>query len=201
VVFGGVTGATSAVKSVTLINKTKTMLPLSVSASGDFQIVAGGAAEVSDAAASVCGASLAPRARCAVKLTFTPSAFGTLRGFLMADGLSLAKLSGTGAHGPIGISPKSLNFKKVAVGTPSTKTVTLTNDNPVGLVIDGIGIQGDAADYSASQNCVETIPSGGTCQITVSFTPGSKGTKKAKLLITDAAAGSPQKASLSGTGQ
>jgi hypothetical protein len=121
----------------------------------------------------------------------------------MVDGLAMSQLSGNGVHGAIGISPKSLNFPgRVPIGQTRTKTVTLTNKNPVGLVVSAI-LPTDQFDFSASQNCVGTLGTGpnATCQITVTFKPVAPGKKTARLGIADAAGSGSQEVSLSGTGK
>ena len=89
------------------------------------------------------------------------------------------------------------------VGQSSSLPVTVTNIS--GAVVDitapGIAIVGAAAgDYSQTNDCGSSIDAGKSCTITVKFTPTKIGARNATLEINDNGGGSPQKASLSGTG-
>src|SRR5207247_5787 len=51
-----------------------------------------------------------------------------------------------------------------------------------------------------TNDCGPSLSPSSSCSVTVKFTPASTGTLTASLTITDNASGSPQTASLSGTG-
>lgn len=104
--------------------------------------------------------------------------------------------------GGVGLSPTSLDFGSVVVGSPSAaQTVTLTNRGAVALNISGIVVSGDFALVGTT-----TCPSGGTvvagasCVIDVTFAPTATGNRTGAITITDDAPGSPRVVSLSGTG-
>jgi len=108
-------------------------------------------------------------------------------------------------------STSSLTFAAQKVGTSSQpQTVTLTNigADDLFLTSNSITITGGAAgDFSQTNNC-PVSPAGltpklvppQTCNINVTFTPTRTGTRKAVLTITDNGYKSPQKVSLTGTG-
>ena len=65
------------------------------------------------------------------------------------------------------------------------------------LNITGISTAGD---FTQTNNCGGSLGVGASCSITVSFTPSAAGTRAGSLLVADNAPGTPQAATLSGTG-
>src|SRR5262249_34977236 len=111
-----------------------------------------------------------------------------------------ASLSGTGAAAvPVaGLSPTSLTFGSQTVGTTSAaQGLTLSNTGTAALAISGIATSGD---FAQTNNCGTSLAAGANCTINVTFTPTATGARTGTLSVTDNAAGSPQTASLSGTG-
>ena len=100
------------------------------------------------------------------------------------------------------LSASSLAFGTQTVGRSSaSQTVTLTNTGTAALTFSSSYLSGAAtADFSKSTRCAASIPPGGTCTITLTFTPSVAGARTATLYLSDSAPGSPQKVSLSGTG-
>lgn len=99
----------------------------------------------------------------------------------------------------IQLNPAGLVFPAQSIGTPSQpQTVTLTNgDNSV--TFNGIALMGaNPGDFVETTTCGGTLVPGGHCTITVTFTPLAPGIRKASVMITDDAAGSPQVISLNG---
>jgi uncharacterized delta-60 repeat protein len=107
-----VLGTTSTAKVVTLTNTGAGTLNISnVSINGDFTI-----------ASKTCGMTVAPGAGCTVNVTFTPTLIGVRHGTLtFTDNAPTSPqtvpLTGTGTQ--ISLSPVSLNFATVAVGSTS----------------------------------------------------------------------------------
>ena len=100
----------------------------------------------------------------------------------------------------VGLSPKKINFGKVPAATQTNpQTVTLTNKGNVDLAAPVVGVTGTGFS-PGSNGCTSTIHPTGTCQVSVTFKPPSKGKFKGLLTFTDAAAKSPQKVKLSGVG-
>ncbi len=99
------------------------------------------------------------------------------------------------------LTPASLQWSSpVKVGTTSgAKTVTLTNTGIGTLLINGITTAGDFAKKSTT--CQSALPAGGSCVISVVFTPRKTGLRIGRLTFKDNAAKNPQGLSLSGTGQ
>lgn len=180
-------GSTSAAKTVTLKNDNpSTALSIGVSTNGDYAVASGG----------TCGASLAGGASCTVDLTFKPHQNGTINGELtVTDGVSLSPLvvgmSGSGTGGvanPLSFTPATLSYTNAVVGTTTPKTVTVKNTSASSVTISSISASGD---YTSS-GCVTTLTSGGTCTLTVNFTPSTSGTIKGAIALTDTTSVSPE---------
>ncbi len=96
------------------------------------------------------------------------------------------------------VSPKSLAFGSLAVGTTSaTKTVTLTNSGSGVLSIGSITASGDFAQTS---NCGGSLAAKSNCTVNVTFNPSVAAAITGALTFADGVATSPQVVKLTGTG-
>ena len=96
------------------------------------------------------------------------------------------------------LTPSSINFGHQKVGTQSgPRVATLTNGTSVTLHLSSISATGD---FSQTNNCGVSVGPGGSCSITVTFTPNTSGTRVGTLTVVDDAPNSPQTVSLSGYG-
>jgi hypothetical protein len=197
VTFGGeAVGTSSPPQNVTLTNTQNvtlniTSITFTGTNSGDFSQT------------NNCGSSLGPNGTCTISVTFTPSALGTRTAVLNAndDGPNspqTASLTGTGVT-PVTLSPTSLSFGNVLIGTNSSKAVTLSNNQSVPLTNINVSISGSAA-YTQVNTCGTGIPANSQCSITVTFAPTSSGTQTGTVNISDSASNSPQTVSLTGSG-
>jgi uncharacterized repeat protein (TIGR03803 family) len=102
----------------------------------------------------------------------------------------------------VSLSPTRLDFGNQTVDISSVpQVVTLTNTGNINLNITSIKIAGtNSGDFSQTNNCGKVVPPNGTCDITVTFTPSTTGTRNAAVSITDNAPGSPQSVPLTGVG-
>jgi hypothetical protein len=156
------------------------------------------------------GATVTPTSTCAVNVTFTPSATGPRSAMLnFADNAAgspqAVGLSGNGATALVGLGPTSgLSFGGQLLNSPSTAQVaTLTNNGTVNLSVTKVAISGtNASEFAVSaDNCTgQNIAPNLTCTVNVTFTPAAMGVRSASISFTDDATGSPQAASLTGTG-
>jgi hypothetical protein len=185
------TGTTSAAQSVTVTNSNSTAAAVSsISTSGDF------------AQTNNCGSSIAANGSCTVNVTFSPTATGTRTGSLTinAGGLTnTVSLSGTGtAPGPVlSANPAGLSFPGTLVGSSAaTQTVTVTNSGTTAASVSGVAVTGD---FSQTNNCT-SIAVGGSCTVTVTFTPTAGGTRSGTLTVNSNANNSPLTVGLSGNG-
>ena len=195
--FGQVTSGQSAAQTFTLTN---------TSATGSLTI-----RRVTSpppfAAATTCGGTLLPGAKCTVTITYTPTnqvATGTAlppssndAGALTIESDAASSpdvLNLTGQAGPVAVgapttptlvstfslSQGSLSFPVTTVGNVSpAQNLTLTNTGTVALNISAIST---SADYTASSTCTTILPAN-TCLITVSATPQTPGPHIASLEI------------------
>jgi hypothetical protein len=186
-------GASSPGQALTLTNSGAAPLTISsIIASGDFS------------STSDCGSTLAVAAHCQVDVTFEPTAAGERLGTLsFTTNASVVPqvipLSGLGGGPGARLSPTALTFTGQAVGSlSSAQTVTLHNTGNAALAIASIAVSGD---FAQTNTCASSVAAGGSCAISVTFTPTAGGSRSGTLTITDNAADSPQAVSLTGTGQ
>ena len=102
------------------------------------------------------------------------------------------------------VSPAVVNFGSLAIGSTSDPmTVTVTNSTPSIVNIASVTISeaGSSVDFhQTSTTCASTLAVGASCTVQVTFQPTAAGPLSASVEVTDDAAGSPQSATLSGTG-
>jgi sugar lactone lactonase YvrE len=154
-----------------------------------------------------CGSSLAASATCTITVTFTPASAGSLSAAIsVADNATgspqSATLTGTGTAPQAVLSPNPLAFPNTLVGTPATALpMTLSNPGTAALTITSISVTGtNASSFGETNNCGSSLAAGATCTITVTFTPASAASLTAAISVADNATGSPQSATLTGTG-
>jgi hypothetical protein len=155
---------------------------------------------------NTCGTSVPARGSCTITVTFTPTASGKQTGTVTItdsaiNSPQIIALTGYGRL-PVTVSPLTLSFGTVIVGTTSTaKSVTVTNNMKTTLTISAIGFTGaDPADFAQTNTCGSSLGAGAQCTVSVTFTPKAAGARTARLSITDTASTSPQSVSLTGTG-
>jgi Abnormal spindle-like microcephaly-assoc'd, ASPM-SPD-2-Hydin len=148
--------------------------------------------------------TLAPGDSYTFGIVFSPSSTGAVsgmfRGLSSGNGVLIGiPLTGTGtAAGQLTISPASINFGNVTVGTSSTKTGT--------LAATGASVTISSADSSSSEFVLSgmsfpsTIAAGQSASYSMTFTPQSSGAASATLSFVSNASNSPTVQSLSGTG-
>ncbi|MFI9387923.1 choice-of-anchor D domain-containing protein [Kutzneria sp. NPDC052558] len=107
--------------------------------------------------------------------------------------------SGSGGTGTtLSVAPSSLTFASQAVNTTSpAQSVTVTNTGATAATISGITASGD---FAQANTCGTSIAAGGSCTVTVAFTPTASGTRVGTLTITSNASNSPTTVALTGTG-
>src|SRR5215813_4599453 len=201
-------GTTSTSQTVTLRNTGSGILNItSISFAG-----AGGGADY--AQTNTCGAQLTPQGgakdNCTITVTFAPTAGGSRPDLIQivddsANSPQTVALSGTGVavQGTMQLSPSTLDFGSVAVGTTSAaKTVTLTNSSSqFTLTISSIAIANAA--FKQTNNCPvspATLAANASCTVQVTFAPTAAATATSSLTVTGVAANSPQSINLTGIG-
>jgi len=154
---------------------------------------------------TTCGSTLAAGSVCTVSVVFAPTSSGNVSGTLVFTNNGPASpqtLTLTGLGTFVQLTPASLSFGSVPVGTTSpAKKITLANKGTAALSISSISLIGaDPGDYAQTNNCGSSVGAGKSCTISVTFTPSQTGTRTASVSVSDGDAGSPQVATLTGTG-
>jgi len=184
-------GTTSQPQTVLLRNMGSSPLTISsIKASGDF------------AESDTCGTSVSAAGSCTFSVTFSPIADGTRSGSILiqddaAGSPHVINLDGDGSGAVVALTPASLAFTSLAVGTSSAaQTVTLANNGNVAFSISSILITGD---YRETNNCPSALPASSSCTLSIVFTPTLTGTRPGTLTISDSAVGSPSTVGLTGS--
>lgn len=154
-----------------------------------------------------CGSSVAAGSSCTISVIFTPAASGSRAASLaIADNATGSPqpiaLTGTGTVSAASVSPSSLTYGSLSVGTTSAaQIVTLSNTGNGALSVTSISFSGtNGTDFSETNNCGASVPASSSCTISVVFTPAAAGSRVASLAIADSATGSPQCIAISATG-
>lgn len=203
--FGQVlAGTSSGSQSVTVTNNgggpvTISSIALSGGGSGDFG---------QSHNCPLSPSTLASGANCTINVTFAPGAGGPRRATLSvthdAPGSpNRVTLAGLGAA--VGASSTSLTFLGQQVGTPSApQTVVLTNHGSAPVSFFDVAVIGfNSGDFAPTGNCPispATLTGGGTCTVSVVFTPSDTGARSGLLLMSHDGGASPLSVTLAGTG-
>jgi len=201
-----ITGTTSAVQTVTYqkINAgSVTVNSMSIAGSdpADFTI----------SSQTCVGKTLTPNNNsCLINIEFTPQAVGLRTAQLVINDDAtgsprVVPLSGTGTPAAplICVGPSgSLVFSNTPVGVSSApQTLTLTNCGTAALVVSNVTFSTTSNDFSVVQTCTGgPIAPGGTCTLTVTFTPAAPGVRQAALIITNSSSINPVTINCRGTG-
>jgi len=187
------------------VNTSSASQTLTLTSTGFGPLSIGGFAVTGDfSQTNNCGTTLASGANCSVFIVFTPTVRGNRSGTITLNSNAVGSapttnLTGAGVAPVASLSLTSLSFSSQLVNTSSgSKQVTLSNSGDVSLNISGISINGD---FTETNNCPSSLAKGANCNINVTFTPVSSGSRTGLLSISDdSLGGGPQTVNLSGTG-
>lgn len=209
------TGFTSPTQSIVFQNTGNTAFGIS-------SVVLGGA-NSGDFAIPSLGCPIAPTlfqpfTGCFIGLTFTPTATGTRTATVTITDAAPGSprtitLSGKGVAPvqALEITPPNIAFPPQVNTTTSSSispTILLSNTGTSSVNVASITLGGtNPGDFAIVNSCptgagssLPAGPFGNTCTVSVSFTPTATGARKATVIITDSAPGSPTTINLSGTG-
>jgi hypothetical protein len=198
--FGGVTLNTTASLDLTITNPGTAPLHLS----GPPTIVGGGFA-VSDPN-SCASTPIAPNGgTCIVVVGFSPTAAVDYSATLSVpsdatDVPATVSLTGSGGIATISLSPTSLAFGPVRVGSTASDAVTITNTGDGMLNISLAGVTGAGFSRDAPACLFNPIAPAGTCVVTVMFTPASLGPLVGEFSLGSNAPPGTHTVALTGTG-
>jgi len=192
-------GTTSAPQSLAITNHGQTALSISSLALGGndpqaFVIQHDGCT----------GSALIAGAMCSVSIVFSPSLIGQYSATLAvndssSDSPQNVLLTGIGIGPEVTFSNYNLVFTPQSVGTTSpSQSSVLTNSGTAALNI--VGIASTLSDFTQTNNCASTIAPGGSCTITITFSPTNAGVRSGAVQVSDNAPGSPQEIEMAGTG-
>jgi hypothetical protein len=173
--------------TVTNTSTSKSLTIQNVSLAGSPNAI--GAFPLYSITSNTCSGLLAPGAQCQIQVAFStsnsrlfPESYPAAITIVDTDPTSPRVIGISGnQNGQLTFSPPTLVFPPQTVGTTTTKTVTVTgNDIQNGLVLD-ISTSGDFAEAGNLLPCFLT--QGGSCTMSVSFTPTQKGVITGSITI------------------
>ena len=183
-------GTSSTPISVTVSNAGNIALAInSISYTGDFS------------GTNNCGSSLGANATCIINVVFSPTVLGLQNGIISvsddANGSPhTVALAGTTNSPDLAVGPPTLAFGNQGINTTSaSQTLTVRN---TGFQVLNLTIVASAG-FSRSSNCSVLFP-GGTCFVSVTYTPASLGPETGTLTFTAPFLGTLFTVPLSGTG-
>ncbi|NQU10450.1 choice-of-anchor D domain-containing protein, partial [bacterium] len=199
-------GTTSTAEAVTLINNAP--VPIYIS---DVSIVGDHPSDFFVFSDDCAGSTIPTGGSCIIYVKFAPTAVGARNALLQvvddATGSPrLVSLSGNAlAPAPLVCLNRSgsVVFSNQPVGTTSAaQTLVVTNCGTASLLITNIVFTGSGSnDFAATGSCLGVpVAPGGSCSISVTFTPTAAGTRQASLQIDSNAPDSPATLTVRGTG-
>lgn len=196
VAFGSVlVGAAPLTRDVTVANTGSVALnlgPQSITGSPDLTV-----------SGTTCGAAVAPGGSCVVTVQYAAATLGAQTATLTiphdAGGPATVTVTGTGIAPQASVTPASVAFGSVSVGTAATRAVTVSNPGTAPLVVAAPAVTG-SADFTVSANTCGTVAPGASCTVTVRLLPTGVGARSATLTLSHNATGGPATVALTGTG-
>jgi hypothetical protein len=182
----------SAPQAITLSNNGKVAVPVWLIASS-----------LSFTQTNTCGKSLAAGANCQIAVSFSPLVGGPIVGTLgiftgATANPEAVTLFGTGLAPQLQIGC-CFYFNREIIGTTNTQSVSVSNTGQAPLLISSIVYSG-SSDFVETNNCPispNALAAGGSCNLTVTYTPTIVGTENGTITVTSNA-GIPQNVYLYG---
>jgi Abnormal spindle-like microcephaly-assoc'd, ASPM-SPD-2-Hydin/HYDIN/CFA65/VesB-like, Ig-like domain/Cep192 domain 4 len=193
VTFGNVADGTNATQLITLQNTgTANLVVSSASATGAGFSVTGFTAQ-----------TLAPGNSMSFTAVFAPASAGSVTGSIsvatnLTGSPTAIPLSGTGTQPGMSVTPSSVSFGNVAVGTGSTQAITLKNTGTANLTVSSESATG--AGFSVVGFTAQTLTPGSSMSFNAVFTPTSAGAASGSISVSTNLPASPTAIALTGTG-
>jgi hypothetical protein len=200
VAFGSVTVGSPATSKISLANASSDPVVIS-------QISASNASFTYDGVGTL-PFTLAANSTTTLNVHFGPSIAGSATGQLVITSNSLVtpsatiQLSGNGILAAAGLTVNSstVAFGNVAVGTPSTQSVTLTSSGTAAVTVSAVSLSGTGFTMTGATLPL-TLNSGQTATLSLQFEPTATGAATGNLTISsNASSNSTDVVALSGTG-
>jgi hypothetical protein len=201
--FGNVLVGTNSTLNLQLSNTGTSVITFGIlsattnlsAAAGDYSVALGTCPQP--------GLALAVGTSCTAQANFAPTLSGSITGTLSiassASTLPLViALSGVGEQSHLQILPASLSFGSIAVNSPASLSLTLSNNGTA--PITGVALAA-TGDYSITVPCaVTTLAPGGSCGVTITFNPAQTGADNGTLTVTSSDLNSPDAVPMTGSG-
>lgn len=193
--FGAVTQGQSSSQTVTLIATGTSSVKISaISSSGTGFSVSGIALPL----------TLAAGGSASFSATFSPTSSGTDSGSISvvsnaSDATLSISLSGSSGAAQVAVSPGSLSFGTVPVGSQSTQTLSLTNTGSASATITQVTASGTGFAVSGIALPL-TLAAGQSAHFSATFSPSAAGSDSGAISVASNAPNSPFTVSLSGAG-
>src|SRR5207302_4594004 len=147
---------------------------------------------------------LPPRQSSAFNVQFAPTATGSVSGSVSLVSVapnspSTIALSGTGVQPQLSVTPPSVSFGNVLVGSTGVQNFTLTNSGGASLTIAQGNFTGAGLSISGLTFPL-TLAAGQSSTLSVQFAPTATGSVSGSVSLVSDAANSPSTIALSGTG-
>ncbi len=212
--------ATVQVKACSTVNSLKcatapvTLVPISVAVSpSSASLLAGGSQQFASVVQGTTNLAVAwtitpPTGAGKIDATSglysAPNQIGSVTSVLVtatskADNTTYGTATVTLSTQRITVTPGSLTFAAQNTGTTSAaQTVTVANTGTAAVSLSGLSATGDF--LLVNNTCGASLSPGASCTAGVQFRPTAGGTRTGALQVADSAPGSPQTATLTGTG-
>ncbi len=181
--FGDVVVGASATQTLTVSNPAKTAAAVTVATAAPFTV-------------SPASFTVAPGGSLSVTVGFSPTATGAARGaatFTAPGGNVTVALAGRGVTATLSVTPTTLDFGDVAVGSSANRTVTVSNGGTASTDVSA----STAAPFTVSPAAF-TLAAGASRAVTVTAAPTAAGTLQGTARFT--AAGITATVGLTGRG-
>jgi len=193
--FGSIAVGTGSMQPVTVTNDgTKPVTISKISVSGTGFTIGGMSAP----------ATLAAGQTAQVDVAFKASASGASTGVVTIssnadDPTTTIPLNGQGVSSSLALSPDSINFGSVAMGTTATQTVKITNSGSASATISNVSVTGNGVTLSGL-TLPATVAAGQSASVTATFKPTSTSTESGALTVTASGSSSALTADWTGSG-
>jgi len=144
-------------------------------------------------------------ANCSITVTSTPQSIGVhLAALQIASNastpLEFVSLLGVGNNPPLRLSPSSLNFGPVQLGSTSSLAIQVTNTGSSAIDFTSLSATGDFKPGGSCSPGSAALPPQGSCTIVITFAPTVLGGRSGVLSIASSASTNPLLVNLAGVG-
>jgi len=191
--FGNINAGSSNTQSVTLTNNGNSSLTISQVSSTVRDVKTSGISTPM---------TLAAGKQASLTVTFAPSASENVTGNVTvtsSQGASaVIPVSGSGVQPALSLTPSSINFGSLSVGSSNSQTIRVRNSGTGTLTISQVNVSG-AGFSSSGLSLPISLSAGQSSTFNLQFAPSSAGSATGSASIVSNAPGSPASVALSGT--